>query len=88
MQDSWRDLIKPKSVEVEEKTLTSTYGRFFGEPFERGFASTLGNALRRVLLSSLPGAAITKVRIQGVLHEFSTVPGVTEDITDMLLNLN
>ncbi len=87
MQDSWRDLIKPKGIEAEEKTLTSTYGRFFGEPFERGFASTLGNALRRVLLSSLPGAAITKVRIQGVLHEFSTVPGVTEDITDILLNL-
>src|SRR2546422_9109931 len=87
MQDSWRDLIKPKSVEVEEKTLTSTYGRFFGEPFERGFASTLGNALRRGLLSFLPGAAVTKGRIQGGVHEVSTVPGATEDITPMLLKL-
>lgn len=87
MQDSWRELIKPKSLEVEEKTLTSTYGRFVGEPFERGFGTTLGNALRRVLLSSMSGAAITKVRIKGVLHEFSTVPGVTEDVTDILLNL-
>jgi DNA-directed RNA polymerase subunit alpha len=87
MQESWRDLSKPKSIEVEEETLTPTYGRFFGEPFERGFGTTLGNALRRVLLSSLSGAAITKVRIKGVLHEFSTVPGVTEDVTDILLNL-
>jgi len=87
MQDSWQDLIKPKSLEPEEKTLTPTYGRFVGEPFERGFGTTLGNALRRVLLSSLSGAAITTVRIKGVLHEFSTVPGVTEDVTDILLNL-
>ena len=67
--------------------MTPTYGRFFGEPFERGFGTTLGNAIRRVLLSSLSGAAIAKVRIKGVLHEFSTVPGVTEDVTDILLNL-
>jgi DNA-directed RNA polymerase subunit alpha len=87
MQESWTDLSKPKSIEPEEETLTSTYGRFFGEPFERGFGTTLGNALRRALLSSLSGAAITKVRIKGVLHEFSTVPGVTEDVTDILLNL-
>src|SRR5262245_23909897 len=87
MQDSWRDLIKPKSLEVEEKTQTSTYGRFFCEPLERGFGITLGNSLRRVLLSSLSGAAITRVRIRDVLHEFSTVPGVTEDVTDILLNL-
>jgi DNA-directed RNA polymerase subunit alpha len=87
MQESWRDLSKPKGIEVEEETLTPTYGRFFGEPFERGFGTTLGNAIRRVLLSSLSGAAITKVRIQNVLHEFSTVPGVTEDVTDILLNL-
>ena len=85
MQES--DLIKPKTLDVEDKTLTSTYGRFIGEPFERGFGTTLGNALRRILLSSLPGAAITKVRIQDVVHEFSTIPGVTEDITDILLNL-
>ncbi len=81
------DLIKPKTFEVEDKTLTPAYGRFIGEPFERGFGTTLGNALRRILLSSLPGAAITKVRIQDVVHEFSTIPGVTEDITDILLNL-
>ena len=87
MQESWRDLNKPKGMEVEEETLTPTYGRFFGEPFERGFGTTLGNAIRRVLLSSLSGAAITKVRIKNVLHEFSTVPGVTEDVTDILLNL-
>ncbi len=87
MQESWRDLVKPKILDVEEETLTSTYGRFIGEPFERGFGSTLGNTLRRVLLASLSGAAITKVRIQNVVHEFSTIPGVTEDVTDLLLNL-
>jgi DNA-directed RNA polymerase subunit alpha len=87
MQESLRDLIKPENLKVEQETLTSTYGRFVGEPFERGFGSTLGNSLRRVLLSALSGAAITKVRIKGVLHEFSTVPGVTEDVTDILLNL-
>ena len=87
MQDSWRDMIKPKALEVEEKTLTPTYGRFVGEPFERGFGTTLGNALRRVLLSSLSGAAITKVKIRDVLHEFSTIAGITEDVTDILLNL-
>jgi DNA-directed RNA polymerase subunit alpha len=87
MQESLRDLIKPEGLKVEQETLTLTYGRFIGEPFERGFGSTLGNSLRRVLLSALPGAAITKVRITGVLHEFSTVPGITEDVTDILLNL-
>ncbi len=79
-------LIEPE-IKVDEKTLTETYGRFTGEPCERGFGTTLGNGLRRVLLSSLPGAAITKVHINGVLHEFSTVAGMTEDITDLLLNL-
>ncbi len=87
MQDSWHDLIKPKALEIEEKTLTPTYGRFIGEPFERGFGMTLGTSLRRILLSSLSGAAITKVKIRDVLHEFSTVPGITEDVTDILLNL-
>jgi len=87
MQDSWRDMIKPKALEVEEKTLSPTYGRFVGEPFERGFGTTLGTSLRRVLLSSLSGAAITKVKIRDVLHEFSTVAGITEDVTDILLNL-
>lgn len=87
MQESLRDLIKPEGLKVEQETLTLTYGRFIGEPFERGFGTTLGNALRRVLLSALQGAAITRVRINNVLHEFSTVPGVTEDVTDILLNL-
>lgn len=87
MQESLRDLIKPESLKAEQETLNSTYGRFVGEPFERGFGATLGNSLRRVLLSALSGAAITKVRITGVLHEFSTIPGVTEDVTDIILNL-
>ncbi|MBI3248563.1 MAG: DNA-directed RNA polymerase subunit alpha [Deltaproteobacteria bacterium] len=87
MQESLRDLIKPESLKAEQETLNSTYGRFVGEPFERGFGATLGNSLRRVLLSALSGAAITKVRIAGVLHEFSTIPGVTEDVTDIILNL-
>jgi len=87
MYKNWRDLIKPKRLQVESDTLTETYGKFFAEPFERGFGTTMGNSLRRVLLSSLQGAAITSVRIKGVLHEFSTVPGVTEDVTDIILNL-
>src|SRR5438093_11269654 len=78
-QSNWRELMKPKRLEVDEKSLTPTYGKFFGEPFERGYGTTVGNALRRVLLSSLQGAAIVAVRIQGVLHERSTLPGVTED---------
>src|SRR5499426_3536839 len=86
-QSNWRELIKPKRLEVDEKSLTPTYGKFFGEPFERGYGTTVGNALRRVLLSSLQGAAITAVRVNGVLHEFSTIPGVTEDVTDIVLNL-
>src|SRR2546425_1555794 len=87
VQSNWRELIKPRRLEVDEKSLTPTYGKFFGEPFERGYGITVGNALRRVLLSSLQGAAIVAVRIQGVLHEFSTLPGVTEDVTDIVLNL-
>lgn len=87
MYKNWRDLIKPKRLQVETDSLTDTYGKFYAEPFERGFGTTLGNSLRRVLLSSLQGAAITSVRIKGVLHEFSTVPGVTEDVTDIILNL-
>jgi DNA-directed RNA polymerase subunit alpha len=87
MYKNWRELIKPKRLQVDSDTLTETYGKFTAEPFERGFGTTMGNALRRVLLSSLQGAAITSVRIKGVLHEFSTVPGVTEDVTDIILNL-
>jgi DNA-directed RNA polymerase subunit alpha len=86
-QRNWRDLIKPSRLEVDQKTLTSTYGKFVGEPFERGFGLTIGNSLRRILLSSLQGAAITSVRIKGVLHEFSTITGVREDVTDIVLNL-
>jgi DNA-directed RNA polymerase subunit alpha len=83
----WTDLIRPKQLAVEEKTLTSTYGKFYAEPFERGFGQTVGNALRRILLSSLMGASIVAVRIKGILHEFSTIPGVTEDVADIILNL-
>jgi DNA-directed RNA polymerase subunit alpha len=84
---NWREFIRPRRLEVEEDSHTSTYGRFSCEPLERGFGTTLGNALRRVLLSSLYGAAITSVRISGVLHEFSTIPGVREDVADVVLNL-
>ncbi|MBI5237061.1 MAG: DNA-directed RNA polymerase subunit alpha [Deltaproteobacteria bacterium] len=87
MQKNWRDLIKPKKFEAEKETLTPTYGKFVAEPLERGFGITLGNALRRVLLSALQGAAITSVKIDGVLHEFSSIPGVKEDISDIILNL-
>lgn len=87
MYRNWRDLISPKKLQVESETLTNKYGKFFAEPFERGFGTTLGNSLRRVLLSSLQGAAITSVKIKGVLHEFSSIPGVTEDVTNIILNL-
>ncbi len=87
MHRNWRDMIKPKRLEADEKSLTPTYGKFVGEPFERGYGTTIGNSLRRILLSSLYGAAITAVRIRGILHEFSTLPGVTEDVTDIVLNL-
>jgi DNA-directed RNA polymerase subunit alpha len=78
---------RPKYLECDFETLTEKYGRFQAQPFERGYGVTVGNALRRILLSSITGAAITAVRIQGVLHEFSTIPGVVEDVTDILLNL-
>lgn len=87
MHKNWSELKKPKSLQADKDTLTLTYGKFTAEPFERGFGTTLGNALRRVLLSSLQGAAISSVRIKGVLHEFSTIPGVAEDVTDIILNL-
>jgi DNA-directed RNA polymerase subunit alpha len=79
--------IMPKRVEFDKDTLTDTYGRFVAEPLERGFGQTIGNTLRRILLSSISGAAITSVRIHGVLHEFSSLPGVVEDITNIVLNL-
>ena len=87
MYRNWETLIKPKALEVEEETLTPTYGRFHVEPLERGFGITIGNSLRRILLSSLQGAAVTAVRMKGVLHEFSTLHGVREDVTDIILNI-
>lgn len=87
MQKNWRELIKPRALQIEAETATATYAKFSCEPLERGFAITLGNSLRRVLLSSLQGAAISAVKIEGALHEFATLPGVTEDVTDIILNL-
>jgi DNA-directed RNA polymerase subunit alpha len=87
MQRNWSSLIRPKRIDVDEATHTHFYGEFTIQPLERGFGITLGNALRRVLLSSIQGTAIASVKIDGVLHEFSTVPGVKEDVTDIVLNL-
>ena len=83
----WRGFQKPKRLACNLETLTGTYGEFYAQPFERGFGTTIGNALRRILLSSIEGAAVTAVRIEGVLHEFSSIPGVVEDATDIILNL-
>jgi DNA-directed RNA polymerase subunit alpha len=83
----WKGFQKPKRLEADRDTTTDNYGRFFAQPFERGFATTVGNALRRVLLSSIEGAAVTAVRVEGVLHEFSPIPGAMEDTTDLILNL-
>ncbi len=87
MHKNWRELMKPKKVDIDAETHDEFYGKFVCEPLERGFGITIGNSLRRILLSSLQGAAITSVRIEGVAHEFSTVPGVVEDVTDIILNL-
>lgn len=87
MYRNWRNLIRPRGLEFDQQELTPTYGKFIASPLERGFGLTLGNALRRVLLSSLQGAAITSVRFDGVLHEFSTLQGVVEDVSNILLNL-
>lgn len=87
MIQKFKGIQKPKRLECELESLTSTYGKFFAEPFERGFGLTIGNALRRILLSAIEGAAVTAVRITGALHEFSTIPGVKEDVTDIILNL-
>ncbi|MBI4212465.1 MAG: DNA-directed RNA polymerase subunit alpha [Deltaproteobacteria bacterium] len=87
MYQNWRKLIRPKGLEFEKNEVTETYGKFVARPLERGFGITIGNSLRRILLSSLQGAAVTSVRFENVLHEFSTLPGVTEDIADILLNL-
>ncbi len=84
---NWPNLQMPDTVEIDDSVYSTTFGRFIVQPLERGFGTTLGNALRRVLLSSLPGAAITQVKIDGVHHEFSTVPGMVEDVADLILNL-
>src|SRR6184192_1008179 len=83
----WKGFQKPKRLAVDTSTLTDKFGIFWAQPFERGFGTTIGNALRRVLLSSIEGAAITAVKIEGVEHEFTAVPGVVEDVTDIILNL-
>jgi DNA-directed RNA polymerase subunit alpha len=87
MRVRWRGLELPTRVVADRSTLTDTHGRFIAEPFERGFGMTVGNSLRRILLSSLEGSAITKVKIQGVLHEITSIPGVVEDVTDIILNI-
>ncbi len=87
MQRNWRSLIRPKRIEIDETSRSRFYGEFTCQPLERGFGITLGNAIRRVLLSSIQGAAIVSVKIDGVLHEFDTVPGIKEDVTDIIMNL-
>lgn len=84
---NWHDLIQPKRLEVDPDSHTSTYGKFICQPLERGFATTTGNSLRRILLSAVQGAAVTAVKIEGALHEFSTLPGILEDVTEIILNL-
>src|SRR5437868_13042463 len=87
MRVRWRGLELPSRVVRDESASTETYGRFTVEPFERGFGTTVGNSLRRILLSSLEGAAVTHVKIKGADHEFSSLPGVMEDVTDIILNI-
>ena len=84
---NWPNLQMPNSIEIDDTTYSNTYGKFVLQPLERGFGVTIGNSLRRILLSSLPGAAISMIKIDNVLHEFSTIPGVVEDVSDMILNL-
>ncbi|MBY0469660.1 DNA-directed RNA polymerase subunit alpha [bacterium] len=87
LEKNWRDLIKPKALDVDKETLTPNYGKFVAKPLERGYGLTLGNSLRRVMLSSLQGAAVTSIKIDGVLHEFTSIPDVTEDVAEIILNL-
>ncbi|HEY2783420.1 MAG TPA: DNA-directed RNA polymerase subunit alpha [Fimbriiglobus sp.] len=87
MRIRWRGLELPNRVASDRSTLTDTYGKFVAEPFERGFGMTVGNSLRRILLSSLEGSAVTRLKIQGIQHEVSTIPGVVEDVTDIILNI-
>ncbi len=84
---NWRELIRPRKIEVQQESYSNFYGKFVCEPLERGFGVTIGNSLRRILLSSLQGSAIVSVKFDGVLHEFSTIPGVHEDVTEIILNL-
>ena len=87
MHIRWRGMELPSSLEVDKETLTSNYGKFVAEPFERGFGASVGNSLRRVLLSSLMGSAVTQIKIRGAQHEFTTIPGVLEDVTEIVLNV-
>jgi DNA-directed RNA polymerase subunit alpha len=87
MHIRWRGLELPSAVQCERETLSPTYGKFTAEPFERGFGTTVGNGLRRILLSSLEGSAVTQIKVQGAQHEFTTIPGVVEDLTDIVLNV-
>ncbi len=87
MRIRWRGFELPTRITVDQETLTGTYGKFVAEPFERGYGITIGNSLRRVLLSSLEGSAVTSVRIKGVKHEFTSIPGIVEDVTDIMLNI-
>src|SRR6478672_7320317 len=84
---NWRDLIRPKGISIDTESANEFYAKFVCEPLERGFGITVGNSLRRVLLSSLQGAAITAIRVDGALHEFTTIPDVVEDVTDIIMNL-
>ena len=87
MRIRWRGLELPSQVTCDQESLTDTYGKFVAEPFERGFGTTLGNSLRRILLSSLEGSSVTQIKLRGVQHEFTTLPGVVEDVTDIVLNV-
>src|SRR3990167_5092778 len=83
----WRDFQMPKRLDCDESSYTNEYGKFIAEPFERGYGVTLGNSLRRILLSSIEGSAITSIKVDGVQHEFATIPGVMEPVTDIILNI-
>ena len=87
MYRNWRDLIKPREIEIDPRTHSETYAEFEVEPLERGYGITVGNALRRLLLSSIMGTAVTKVQAEGALHEYTSLPDVKEDVTDILLNV-
>ena len=87
MHIRWRGLELPSVVDCEAETLTSTYGKFYAEPFERGFGSTIGNSIRRILLSSLEGSAVTQIKIRGAQHEFTSIEGIVEDVADIVLNV-